>query len=519
MNEIYHLSVGSNLRNTITCLVCMTVFVAASLAQEPTIQDCLGAIAICTQIYEETDAPVGAGNYQQEINGTSNNGISCMDQELNSIWYTFTVNKSGNFGFELIPNDLNDDYDWALFDITSASCSEIFSDQSLQVSCNAAGGFDLSGNTCHGVTGATGQSNFTNQGGGCGFNPPDQFGGNNPFNALVPVELGNTYVLVVSNWTGSTNGYKIDFGLSDGIDIFDDMPPEVLGIELDISCGAGSIVVPFSENIQTGTIGKANFELIGPGGAVDFDLTSEAFAVGGAQDKTFKLVLDPPLSEPGSYTLSIKRHSDVDILDLCGNQLVNEPAPISFEVDEVGPVPFSLGNDTTICVDEAIRFDVTDKNATSYQWQDGDNSPIRDISAAGTYSVTISNSCSEFTDEIAIDFANCSVCNVYIPSAITPNGDGLNDDLSIFSDCALQKLNLQVFDRWGNLLHEGNDILATWDGRVKGESARTGVFIYKVEYQVQELGEVFTKSITETERQAADRETSTDHRWWKEDPN
>ncbi len=464
-------------------------------AQEPTIQDCLGAIAVCNRIYEETDAPRGAGNYQQEINGTGNHGISCMDNELNSIWYTFTVNRTGNFGFELIPNDPNDDYDWALFNITNATCADIFTDITLQVSCNAAGGEDGAGNTCHGVTGANGQSTFSNQGGGCGNNPPDQLSGNNPFNDLVPVEKGNSYVLVVSNWTGSTNGYMIDFGLSDGIDIFDDLPPEVLDITLEVACGQGSITVPFTENIQIGSISAANFELMGPEGKVPVVLSSEALTVGGTYDKDFNVILSPPLTTPGTYTLSVKKQSDVDILDLCGNQLGTEPLPISFEVDKVALSAVNLGSDTTLCVDETLVFDVTDPEAASYLWEDGSISPVREVSAAGSYGVTITNDCGSVSDEISIDFANCRECNVFVPSAISPNGDQLNDELKVFSDCNLQNLSLQIFDRWGNLLYTGEDIAAEWNGRVNGQVMSTGVYLYVIEYQVQELGEVFVRTI------------------------
>ena len=130
-------------------------------AQVPTIQDCLGAIPICTEIYSETNSPTGSGNYPNEINGISfPNGISCMGDESNSIWYTFTVNQSGDFGFTLTPNNSSDDYDWALFDITNKECEDIFTDISMQVSCNAAGG----GTDCTGPTGANGLSAYNVQG-------------------------------------------------------------------------------------------------------------------------------------------------------------------------------------------------------------------------------------------------------------------------------------------------------------------------------------------------------------------
>ncbi|MBK7087233.1 MAG: hypothetical protein IPH53_22370, partial [Flavobacteriales bacterium] len=103
--------------------------------------------------------------------------------------------------------NITDDYDWSLFNITNASCGDIDNSQSLMVSCNAAGG-----GTCNGLTGATGGTTYNVQGAGCNANPPSQTMGFSAFNSLIPVIVGNTYVLMVSNWTGSPNGYTIDFG-------------------------------------------------------------------------------------------------------------------------------------------------------------------------------------------------------------------------------------------------------------------------------------------------------------------
>jgi hypothetical protein len=121
----------------------------------PTNQDCLGAIPVCQQIYIENQSPSGDGNYNNEIN----TAISCTAGELNSIWYRFTVNQDGDFGFLITPNDPDDDYDWTLFDITNADCGDIASAPSLVVSCNAAGGVG-----CHGPTGADGSTTWSVQG-------------------------------------------------------------------------------------------------------------------------------------------------------------------------------------------------------------------------------------------------------------------------------------------------------------------------------------------------------------------
>ncbi len=44
-------------------------------------------------------------------------------------------------------------------------------------------------------------------------------------------------------------------------------------------------------------------------------------------------------------------------------------------------------------------------------------------------------------------------CTVSIPNAITPNGDGINDNLEGFSDCAIQVTHICIFDKWGGELY------------------------------------------------------------------
>src|SRR5574337_507039 len=102
-------------------------------AQVPTNQDCLDAIPICQNVYSTTVSYSGEGNYPNEINNSS----SCLGSgELNDVWYTFTVQQSGNLNFTITPNNSADDYDWAVYNLTNNNCSDIFTNPALEVSCN-----------------------------------------------------------------------------------------------------------------------------------------------------------------------------------------------------------------------------------------------------------------------------------------------------------------------------------------------------------------------------------------------
>ena len=56
---------------------------------------------------------------------------------------------------------------------------------------------------------------------------------------------------------------------------------------------------------------------------------------------------------------------------------------------------------------------------------------------------------------------------IYIPNTFTPNGDGLNDGFQA-KGVGITKFSIQIYDRWGHLLYETNDIENSWDGTVRG---------------------------------------------------
>ncbi len=151
-------------------------------------QDCIGAIPITQTGYTQTNSYVGEENDPNEITPS----FSCLGTgEQNDVWYTFTAWGTGYVGFTITPMVGTDDYDWAVFDITTGGCSSIATDPNAEVSCNFSGNLG-----CGGVTGATGQTT-----GSCG-------GQNEPY---FLTSVGHTYVINVSNFTGSASGYTIQF--------------------------------------------------------------------------------------------------------------------------------------------------------------------------------------------------------------------------------------------------------------------------------------------------------------------
>ncbi len=70
---------------------------------------------------------------------------------------------------------------------------------------------------------------------------------------------------------------------------------------------------------------------------------------------------------------------------------------------------------------------------------------------------------------------------IIVPNAFTPNGDGLNDLLFVRGS-VLSTVNLfRIYDRWGAMVFETENIREGWDGTFKGQALNPGVFVYYVE--------------------------------------
>ena len=575
-----------------------------SVAQLPTAQDCLGAIPVCEQVYEQAESYVGTGTQGVEFP----NGPYCVDEEIHSVWYVFTAQEDGQLGFLITPKNANDDYDWIVWDLTNKSCADLATDPSLVVSCNAAGG-----GSCNGNTGATGATSQDNQGAGCA--------GNTPFNDLIPTQAGRTYVLLLINWTQSNDGYTLDFGLSTGIGIDDGTRPELELLATPNACGERDFRLRFSEFVGCGALLAANAELDGPGGPYSVQLIPECD--NRARTTNLRLRTNPPLQALGDFSLRLSSDPDNPVTDLCGNELI--PFQADFTARQRRELTLDILPDTTFfCAGDSVVVDLRDSAAGPFSWQDGSDAGRRVLSQPGfyrvgyedscgsgadstrlvaeaeapffefptesilcsgentllgyplrighayawsdgrrvherrptedgTYQLTVTNACGSWTDQaelivdlpLEIDLGRdtflcaderlrldpgpalprtrflwengdtlaqrevigpgnyrlraenacgpaldtlqavlCESCEIYLPTAFSPNTDGYNDRFRAFSDCELANPRLRIYDRWGGLVYDGDSREEGWDGR----DAANGTYLYVFECEVVENG-------------------------------
>jgi gliding motility-associated-like protein len=67
-----------------------------------------------------------------------------------------------------------------------------------------------------------------------------------------------------------------------------------------------------------------------------------------------------------------------------------------------------------------------------------------------------------------------------IPSAFTPNNDNLNDVFRVEQWIHFELTYLRIFNRWGDLIFETDDIFHGWDGTAFGEAQPVGTYVYVI---------------------------------------
>ncbi len=68
-------------------------------------------------------------------------------------------------------------------------------------------------------------------------------------------------------------------------------------------------------------------------------------------------------------------------------------------------------------------------------------------------------------------------CDIFIPTAFSPNNDGVNDVLNMI-DKSIKSYTLKIYNRWSELVFETNDLNVGWNGTYKGEPAAVDNYSY-----------------------------------------
>ncbi|MBI9039733.1 MAG: gliding motility-associated C-terminal domain-containing protein, partial [Bacteroidales bacterium] len=67
------------------------------------------------------------------------------------------------------------------------------------------------------------------------------------------------------------------------------------------------------------------------------------------------------------------------------------------------------------------------------------------------------------------------------PNAFSPNNDGLNDKFRLIAEnLPEEQFQMKIYNRWGQMIFETNDIEEGWDGTYKSEICQEGVYVWIV---------------------------------------
>lgn len=68
---------------------------------------------------------------------------------------------------------------------------------------------------------------------------------------------------------------------------------------------------------------------------------------------------------------------------------------------------------------------------------------------------------------------------IYIPSAFSPNGDGMNDSFGVKGE-GISNYHLYIYNRWGEVIFESTNPKQQWDGKYKGQPSEQGTYVYQL---------------------------------------
>ena len=140
---------------------------------------------------------------------------------------------------------------------------------------------------------------------------------------------------------------------------------------------------------------------------------------------------------------------------------------------------FSIGKDTFLCTGmEYILKPVINTNA-DLLWQDGSSGASFTVTNPGVYFLTATNECGSYADSLTIA---TGPCDIMMPTAFTPNGDGLNDLFRVKYPFSVKQFNMQIFDRWGEKVFETEDINKGWDGTWRGSPALQDTYVWVIRF-------------------------------------
>jgi gliding motility-associated-like protein len=206
--------------------------------------------------------------------------------------------------------------------------------------------------------------------------------------------------------------------------------------------------------------------------------------------------LSPTVTSAGTYTITVTNPAS-------GCQSTDQ---VTVEADFVIPTVEAGLSDTLTCREpfaEISGLSYSEGNMNlSWTTVDGNivsgsGSPTPIFDAPGTYTLTVTNIDNGCTNSDQLEvFVNddfyIDITQLTIPNVFSPGTDNLNDywkpylanDPEFDLANVMEEFDLQIFNRWGNLIYTSDGYVRQWDGRVDGKILDTGTYYYLLTYHI-----------------------------------
>ncbi len=181
-------------------------------------------------------------------------------------------------------------------------------------------------------------------------------------------------------------------------------------------------------------------------------------------------------NQTGQSTYFVYRPGKYAVLATVGQCVYTDTLTVSFD----DSLQVRMLKDTTLCNGEDFLLQVQG-NADTYAWQDSSHSAAYRPTQSGIYTVVATNGCGSDTLTATVSFSACS-CQLLLPNAFTPNDDGRNDSFRPLHACAMTNFEMNIYDRYGELVFRSLNPDLAWDGSFRGKKVSPGTFVWMVHY-------------------------------------
>lgn len=445
----------------IGCLLGLQVRSQYSLPPLQPEQDACTALSLCGNSFFTPYSYQGPGKKEDFFS------TPCGGEETNSMWMKLTIASSGKLAFDIVPVSAEDDYDFAVFDVSGTSCDRVASVNVMR--CNFNNNFP--GSNEGGIVGLREGATSNNVAAGV-------FG--NSFARAIDARPGQVFLIMINNFGnynsgGPSQGFTLDLSRSTAGFVGNTLPKMEKPLP---RCSFQSVSFTFDLPIKCSSVSGDGSEFYTmPALPINLVAPENCNTESGyTRQITIEFAGTVP---PGNYRLYSRSGSDGDVfIDLCGN--ATEPGVLNFTIPE--PVaPGFLVADTAKCSYDIVTVG-PNRNFVSYTWSTGETSPTIQTEFPGTYKldVTDSNGCTA-SASVTVRDSTCPE-HFFLPNAFTPNGDGRNDVLRPIFEGDVRNFHFMVFNRWGQKMFESTDASKGWDGRFNGQPQPAGTYIYSCSF-------------------------------------